>query len=73
MGIEFLLIDSNAEMPTRRKQMTIEVEVIRHRERLSEETPRTGGAIVRTYGNKNRKKLAEMTNSSRELKSTLYL
>ena len=45
---KFPLIDSEAEMPTRRK-------VKNHRERLSEETSILDDAIVRPCGNSNRK------------------
>jgi hypothetical protein len=54
------LIDSNAEMPTRRKPIVV---TIMHRERLSERAPRTGDAIVRTLQELNCKKLAEMSSS----------
>jgi len=51
------LIDSNAAMPTRRKASN------GHRERLSEKTPK-GDATVRSLGNLNLKRLAEMTSPS---------
>jgi len=54
------LIDSNAEMLTRRKATS-------HRERLSEKAPNTGDAIVRACGKTNRMKPAEMPGSSRKL------
>jgi hypothetical protein len=50
------LIDSNAEMPTRRKAGN------GHRERLNEMTPRTGDVIVRSASNDTKmQKVAEMT------------
>jgi hypothetical protein len=60
--MKFSLIDLEAEMPTRRNQDM-------DRERLSERTPRTGDAIVRSYENLNRKNLAEMTRSESEFKN----
>jgi hypothetical protein len=55
---ESLVIDSNAEMPTRAKQANDAGQA----ERLSPETPlHAGGAIVRSHGNRNRERLAEMT------------
>lgn len=52
---KFSLIDSNAEMPTRRNQEDLD------RERLSERTVNLTDAIVWPLGNSNLKRLAEMT------------
>jgi len=49
-----LLIDLNPEMGTRGKR--------KQPERLNEETPLVGDAIVRSHGNNNHERLAEMTN-----------
>ena len=51
---KFSLIDSNAEMPTRPKVG------YDHGERLSERTSTMDDATVRAYGNRNRKRSAEM-------------
>ncbi len=51
---KFPLIDSNAEIAN-------EAEGESYRERLSEETSYMDDAIVRSYGNNNHKRLAEMT------------
>ena len=55
---EFLLIDLDAAMQTGPKQANIAVQG----ERLSEGTPHVGDAIVRSHGNMNHERLAEMTN-----------
>lgn len=58
---QFSLIDSDAEMPTRRKQ----IELIGHRERLSERTSHVDDAIVWSASNRKMQKSAEMTDSFR--------
>ena len=57
--LKLALIDSNAEMPTRRKQARI---FAGHRERLNERAPEVGDAIVLSHTNRKYEKLAEMTN-----------
>jgi len=60
MTRKFSLIDLDAEMQTGRKVISIDS----HRDRLSERTSHVDDAIVGTYGNENRKKSAEMTDSA---------
>src|ERR1017187_9309449 len=61
-----LLIVSNPAMATRRKLRNLS---LLQRERLSEETPHAGDAIVCSHGKKNHEKPAEMTGSFRKLRN----
>ena len=53
--LKLALIDSNAEMPTRRKTSNS------HRERLNERAPEVGDVIVRSHTNRKYERIAEMT------------